>query len=256
MADRKARAFHLIDNVYYVGTEEVSSHLFATSDGHILIDACCPGDGPAILDGIRQLGFDPGGIRYLLVSHAHDDHLGSAAFLAAETGATVCIGEADVAGAENGSTTQLGLTGIETFKVDMPLKEGDLITVGDISIRVYHTPGHTPGCCSFGFDVHEEGRVYGGALFGGPGTNVFAPENIEKNIYGGSMDDFFGTVRRLLTFNVDVWLGAHPYHNETFSKHAARQQGATPNPYIDPQGWRSFLDKCLAEAESYAAPAK
>ncbi len=141
MRNYDCNSFHMIGNIYYVGTKQVSSHLFVSKEGHILVDACMPDSGPSILKGIRDLGFSPDDILYLLISHGHADHLGSAAFLAGETGAAICIGEADVVAAEKGSKTRAGLTGYKTFKVDRALNEGDVIAVGDNSIIIYHTPG-------------------------------------------------------------------------------------------------------------------
>ncbi len=234
-------AFRMIDHVYYVGSQRVSSHLLASEEGHILIDTCMPEDGPGILKGIAELGFNPKDVRYILITHAHIDHLGSASLLAEQTGATLCIGEADVEAAEKGSTNRMGLTGFEPFHVDLSLKEGDVIAVGSSEVRVYHTPGHTPGCCSFGFKVGDNGRNYDAFLFGGPGLNVFKAENLRRGIYGGTRDDFQKTLDRLDTLDVEVWLGAHPGQNRTFQKHELLTQGAEPNPYADPRGWKAFL---------------
>jgi len=242
-------AFQIIDNIYYVGTKKVSSHLFTSSYGHVLIDACFPEDGSTILQNIKTLDIDPRDIRYLLITHAHIDHLGSAAYLADQTGACVCIGKRDVPAVEQGSKTQYDLTGFMPFKIDKTLSEGDNINLGRISIQIYDTPGHTPGCCSFGFEVEDRGKRYDGMLFGGPGVNVFQKENLKRNIYGGTIKDFMSSVRRLLTFDADVWLGAHPGQNNTFEKREELQQGKEPNPYVDPEGWKDFLKKCLLNAE-------
>jgi len=69
-------AFRIIDDIYYVGSRRVSSHLVTSEKGHVLIDACNPGDGPSILKSIRELGFNPKDIKYILTTHAHHDHVG------------------------------------------------------------------------------------------------------------------------------------------------------------------------------------
>jgi len=241
--------FQIIDNIYYVGTKKVGSHLFTSDDGHVLIDACYPDDGSVISQNIRTLGIDPKDIRYLLISHAHTDHLGGASYLSDQTGACVCIGKRDVHAAEHGSKIQKGLIGFTPFNIDKALSEGDCINVGQISIQVYDTPGHTPGCCSFGFEVEDRGKRYKGMLFGGAGVNVFQKENLKRNVYGGTIKDFINSVKRLLTFEVDVWLGSHPSQNHTFEKREQLQQSSESNPYVDPQGWKSFLKQCLLNAE-------
>jgi hypothetical protein len=78
-------------------------------------------------------------------------------------------------------------------------------------------------------------------MFGGPGINVFHPKNLQKAIYGGTLKDFQSTVNRLDTFPVEVWLGAHPNQNNTFGKFHLLKKGTKPNPFIDPEGWKAFL---------------
>jgi len=78
-------------------------------------------------------------------------------------------------------------------------------------------------------------------LFGGAGLNVFEEENLRKRIYGGTVQDYARTLERLETLNVDVWLGNHPNQNNTFGKQELLAKGVTPNPYIDPRGWKAFL---------------
>ena len=142
---------------------------------------------------------------------------------------------------EKGSTTRAGLTGFATFRVDQKLKDGDTIALGNKEIHVYHTPGHTPGCISFGFKVSYEGRTYNVFLFGGAGFNVFEEENLRRGIYGGTVQDYGRTLDRLDSLKVDIWLGAHPHRNDTFRKLELLQKGITPNPYIDAEGWKAFL---------------
>lgn len=236
-----APAFRIIDDIYFVGDRGVSSHLITSEEGHVLIDTCWPSTGPYILKGIVDLGYNPEDVEYILISHAHIDHLGSTKFLAEETGAKICVGRDDVEAVEKGSTTRRALVGFETFKVDMALDEGDTLTVGDKEILVYHTPGHTPGCCSFGLQVEVEKRKCDAFLFGGSGINSFTEENIKQKIYGGTFLDFKETLDRLEDFNVDVWLGGHPNHNNMFQKLELMRKNVEPNPFIDPQGWKNFI---------------
>jgi metallo-beta-lactamase class B len=231
----------MIGNVFYVGTASVSCHLFASDAGHILIDTGFPKDAATILTNIGGLGFKPRDVEYILLSHAHIDHIGSAARLAREIGATMCIGERDKAAAEQGSTTLLELAGTETFRIDRVIREGDVIRLGETAIRIHETPGHTPGCCSFGFDVTEAGRTYPGFLFGGPGTAVFEPSLVKRGVYGGIREDFGRTLDKLESLPVEVWLGAHPGQNRTFEKYERLMKGEKPNPFIDPAGWQEYL---------------
>lgn len=133
----------------------------------------------------------------------------------------------------------------------MPLNEGETIAIGNKEMRVYHTPGHTPGCCSFGFQVTYEDREYDGFIFGGPGLNVFREENLKMGIYGGTIQDFQKTIDRLQTFEVDVWLGAHPDQNRVFEKLELLKKGVRPNLYIDPEGFETFITRIRNQLQEF-----
>src|SRR5262252_8806826 len=64
----------IIGNVYYVGTEMLSSFLVTTPQGNILIDTIYERNVPQIQDSIRQLGFKFEDVKIVLGSHAHGDH--------------------------------------------------------------------------------------------------------------------------------------------------------------------------------------
>jgi len=88
--------FHVVGNVYSVGSAEVTSFLIATPKGHVLIDGGFPESGPQIARNIDKLGFKLEDVKVLLVSHAHFDHAGGLADLKRRTGAQVvaiCQGE-------------------------------------------------------------------------------------------------------------------------------------------------------------------
>jgi len=246
-----APAFRMVDDIYYVGSRRASSHLVTSDEGHVLIDTCFPEEGPFVLKGILDLGFNPKDIRFILVTHAHVDCLGSAKLLASQTGARIGMGKVDAMVAEKGSPAKMGLIRtpdtsqlyrVEFFKVDMPLEEGDVIELGDKRINVCCTPGHTPGCCSFGFKIRHENNEYNVLLFGGSGQDVFEDRTgFGYPNYQGTPEDYKKTLDRLKSFQVDVWLGAQPNQNRTFEKLELLQKGVKPNPFIDPEGWKAHL---------------
>src|ERR1043166_4956928 len=73
--------FRIIDNIFYVGTNDVTSFLITTPKGHMLIDGGFKETAPMILDSIAKLGFRPSDVRIILNSHAHFDHAGGLAEL-------------------------------------------------------------------------------------------------------------------------------------------------------------------------------
>ena len=81
-ADRKtwtesAEPFHIVGPIYYVGTRGLGIYLITTPAGHILLNGGMSGSAPLIEASIRKLGYKPEEIKFLLISHAHMDHVGT-----------------------------------------------------------------------------------------------------------------------------------------------------------------------------------
>ena len=161
-------------NLYYVGTCGITSLLLTSSKGHILIDGATLQAVPLILASIRQLGFQPRDVRYLLNSHEHVDHAGGLARLREATGARL-LARAEArqvleSGTVDPADPQLGaITGFPGVAVDRVIEDRDTITVGDLLLRVHATPGHTRGSTSFSWRMCEAGAacrtyVYGDSL--------------------------------------------------------------------------------------------
>ncbi|MBR4426408.1 MAG: MBL fold metallo-hydrolase, partial [Spirochaetales bacterium] len=73
--------FNMAENIYYVGNKSVSSHLFDTGDGLLLLDTTYMQTAYLLLESIRKLGFNPNDIRWILHSHGHYDHFGGTRIL-------------------------------------------------------------------------------------------------------------------------------------------------------------------------------
>ena len=67
--------FKIMGNVYYVGSNNISSILVATPMGHILIDTGTQKMASVVFPNIVTLGFLPADIKVMLISHAHYDHM-------------------------------------------------------------------------------------------------------------------------------------------------------------------------------------
>lgn len=123
------------------------------------------GDLPRLRTAIAQSGAT---IEKILVTHGHIDHCGEAGVLAAELGVPIeGPHEADrfwiARLADDGR--QWGLNGVP-FEPDRWLEQGDVVTVGALSLAVHHCPGHTPGHVVF---HHAPSRlaIVGDVLFVG-----------------------------------------------------------------------------------------
>jgi len=251
-----AEPFRIAGKLYYVGNSSVSSHLIDTGDGLVLIDATYPQTVYLLLESIRRLGFDPDDIRHILHCHAHYDHVGGTRAMVELTGAETVLGEADIEIVERlldqTWAPEYGFGFHEGFRVDHPLNDGDVVTVGDVAFTCVAIPGHTPGSISFFFDVVEEGKTYRVGIHGAPGLNTLTEEYLAKNDLPFSRrDDYLNSLGRLRREKVDIFIGAHPAQNDTLGKR--KRMTDDDNPFIDPGAWGTFLDDLETRARELFA---
>jgi metallo-beta-lactamase class B len=160
-----ARVF---DNLYFVGGSQHSSWALVTSEGIIIIDTIYPYNSEElIVDGLRRLGLDPEAIRYVIISHAHGDHIGGAQMLQERYGARVVMGAPDWDLVERYPNRYRTMAP----RRDIVATDGMRITLGDATVNVYETPGHTPGTLSYTFTARENGRPVNVAYSGGTAFN-------------------------------------------------------------------------------------
>lgn len=178
-----ARPYRVFDNLYFIGTRIHSAWAMTTSDGIIVIDSLYEYAVEAeMIEGLRALGFDPADVRYILITQAHGDHDQGAAIFQRRFGTQVIMGEADwettLARAEYPG-------GIPTRDIGVG-PDGMKLTLGETTIDIIATPGHTPGTLSFIFPVTEGGRVLTVMYSGGTAFN-FEPSIEAFATYRDSM---------------------------------------------------------------------
>src|SRR5690606_33339599 len=127
--------FQMVGTLYYGGKQGLSSFVFVTGEGLILLNTGIPESGLLIIDSIRHLGFLPEVIRILINSHAHVEHAGALAFIKGLSGARLAVMDGDVASVEDGgkSDFQYGadweVMGFPAVKVNRVLRDGDRVTL-------------------------------------------------------------------------------------------------------------------------------
>ena len=164
-----ARPYKVFDNLYFLGTQVHSAWAVATSAGIIVIDTLFDyAAEPEIVDGLTALGLNPKDIKYVLISHAHGDHDQGAAMLQSRYGARVVMGAADWDSTLQRPATAPG--GVPKRDIAVG-PEGLKVTLGDTTIDVIATPGHTPGTLSYLIPVRDGNRTLTVAYSGGTAFN-------------------------------------------------------------------------------------
>lgn len=230
-------------NLYFVGVRAVCTHLIDTGDGLIIIDPGYFESLHVIVNNIWELGFRPTDIKYIVISHGHFDHMDAVEALAAMTGAKTFIGRADLPLL----TGEIYHYPIRSFQPDVLLDDGDVISLGNTSIRCVSTPGHTEGTMSFFFDVTDGEKTYRAGLFGGAGTNTLKKAFLtENNLPFDCRQKMMDSIQKVKQEKVELFLGNHLENNCTEEKLAALP-GAEINPFLanSQQEWESFLEKRL-----------
>ena len=164
----------------------------------------------AVLAAVRDQGLT---LAYVLETHAHADHLSAADYIRRKTGAQVVIGA---------EITQVQKTFIPVFEAqdaddrgqvfDRLIAEGDELPLGDLTVRVLHTPGHTPACVTY---------LIGDAAF--VGDTLFMPDygTARADFPGGDAATLYRSIRKIMTLpgETRVFVGHDylPAGRETFA---------------------------------------
>lgn len=168
MPDMNRKPFEptrVFDNLYYFGSPFVGASVIKTSAGLILIDTLTLSEHTAtqLVAGMRQMGLDPADIKYVIITHGHGDHFGGVSYLrehftgfktiasntdwpAMGTPTKMRSGEPDPAPRAPRAAGDIGYSGTYT------------LTLGDETVRLFQTPGHTPGTTSLLYQVKSGGQ--------------------------------------------------------------------------------------------------
>jgi metallo-beta-lactamase class B len=215
----------IFDNLYIVGNNNLSIFALDTSNGIILFDAM---DNPQevdefILPDLRKVGLDASRLKILIISHGHGDHFGGAKYLQDTYGVRVYLSAADWEMIE-----KQGKSKTAAPRRDMVAKDGDTITLGEESIKVFISPGHTPGSLSMLIPVKDHGRPRLLAYFGGAG-NLYQTSELHT-----AFDRSWGRLVQIMSdAKVDGFISNHArYSDSTFKTEFLRSHPDNPNPFL------------------------
>src|SRR5499427_7385575 len=216
----------VFDNLYFVGTKIHSSWALTSSEGIILIDTVYDYNSEeAIVEGMKKLGLDPASVKYVIISHAHGDHVGGAKLMQDRFKSRIVMGEPD---------WQLIEGSVNRFpngkpKRDIVGTDGQKVTLGDTSVTLVATPGHTDGTLSMIFQVKDNGKPLTVAYSGGTAFNF--PNDVPH------FDTYIASQRKMAaaaaTAGATILMSNHSEFDNAVTKikmMAARKPGE-PSPF-------------------------
>ena len=229
-----AEPVKVFDNLYFVGQTEYSAWAVTTSAGIILVDTIYDYSvEDEVVGGLRKLGLDPATIKYAIVSHGHGDHSGGAKYLQDHFGTRIILSadDWDLLDRSNGTKP----------KRDMVATDGQKLTLGDTSVTMYITPGHTYGTISTLIPVKDRGLQHLAAEWGGTAFNWLTNRN--AYITPERPDSFWFTAYRTSArrfrdiadkAGADVIIANHTNFDGSKTKLPAvlARKSGDPNPYV------------------------
>ncbi len=241
--NRPFPAYHVIDNVYYVGSNAIAQFLITTSAGNILLDSGFEASVPRLRKNIEALGFRYQDTKLLLTSHAHIDHVQAHALVRQQTGARVVVSALDAPFVEHGGQGETVFDGVYAWTpcpVDQRVNDGDEVKLGSTTLTAHLTPGHTVGATTWTMKVSERGQALDVVFF--PSANINPGVHLVSNArYPKIAEDFRASFATWKSLACDVFLGDHGDFYAMAEKYGRLRDGAAPNPFIDPSGYRRFI---------------
>lgn len=249
-----ASPYQVFDNLYWLGTRQHSSWALKTSAGLIIIDTNFAwATQPEILDGLAKLKLDARDIKYVILSHAHGDHDQGVATLQSKFGAKVVMGGPDWdttlqrAPDVAGGVPKRGPGDIAVGP------EGTKVTLGDTTVDVVFTPGHSPGTLSYIFPVKDKGKTVIVAYSGGTLTGAFGTD-------GRRWDEYIDSQKRIAkaasAAGASVILSNHSEYDNAYTKArlvAVKREVGEGNPFIStPQSVQDYftvMEECATAAK-------
>jgi metallo-beta-lactamase class B len=248
----------VFDNLYFLGQTEYSVWAVTTSAGIILIDAIFDYSvDDEVAGGLKALGLDPATIKYVIISHGHADHSGGAKYLQDRFNAHVLLTAADWDLLDRSSGTKP--------KRDLVATDGQKLTLGDTTITMYTTPGHTLGTLSTVIPVKDHGAPHVAVTWGGTAFNWMAnrtayitpdrPDRFWFQTYSDSARKF---KQIAASAGADVLVSNHTIFDGSKTKlpALAQRKPGDPHPYVigkdGVQRYLTVVDECAQAGLAHA----
>lgn len=193
--------FHKETNTFTHVLTDLASGQCAIIDPVLDYDAKSGRTSTAFIDQVlADIAESAASLVYVLETHAHADHLTSAAYIRQSTGAKIVIGK-KITGIQKTFATIFNEDNrfcTDGSQFDVLLTEGDVISLGDTQIRAIATPGHTPACATYLID--DTDAFIGDTLFM-PDTGT-----ARCDFPGGDANTLYDSIQRLFALGDEVQL--------------------------------------------------
>ena len=143
----------------------------------------------------------PDTLEYIVLTHCHYDHIFGALELAEQTGARIAIHKNDAELLGDNHATVSNLFGVRSpdIKPDVVLQGGEVLDLGDLKLKVIHTPGHTPGSVC----LYTSKRLFSG-------DTVFPNGSFGRtDLKGGDQNQLIKSIKLLTTLDVEIMYSGH-----------------------------------------------
>ena len=214
------------DNFYFLGTKIHNAWALVGSDGIIVFEALFDYAAPdEVVGGMKKLGLDITKVKYIIISHAHGDHDGGARYLQeALPSAHLVYGGPDWDAVDKSTNHAGGKPKHDTVAAD-----GMKFSVGDASVQIVTTPGHTPGTISFLLEVKDNGKPLRIAYVGGTAI----PFNGTSAYYDGYIASVKKMAKAAADFGATALISNHTEFDNAFYKAhtAANRKRGDANPF-------------------------
>jgi metallo-beta-lactamase class B len=246
----------VMDELYFLGNYWTSAWAVKTSKGIVIIDALDNADEARhyIEDGLRRLKLDPADIKYVIVSHAHGDHYGGAAYLKEKFNPRIVMSEIDWNVFDDPAFNPKRIPLFDPPpKRDMAVKDGDTITLGDTTFKLYVIPGHTLGTLATVFPVHDHGELHHAVAWGGTAYN-FGPLPDRLQLYSDTTVKYRDIMKQE---HADVLLSNHVSFDAAVAKMGSlkERKPGEPNPFVvgedTVQRFLTVLGECALATKAY-----
>jgi glyoxylase-like metal-dependent hydrolase (beta-lactamase superfamily II) len=249
-------ATRLFDDLHFTGLRWVGQYVLKTSTGIFLIDALNNAiEVQAItLPGLQSMGYTPQQIIGIMPTHGHGDHHGGIPYLFETFGTKAYMGSADIPLVRVATSRSPIPASVPLTPLDSTLMTPQTLTLGDKTLTLLSTPGHTPGTFSGIVPVTQGGKGYKLAFWGGTGMPTTLPEARQY------LDGTERLWQLAKTQAVDGTMHTHPFVDGSLQKvDAIRANPSAPNPFLighaDAMRSLAMLRECAAVKVSQLDPA-